>query len=254
MNEPVIAKPAASIMVIRDGETGLEVLMMRRSEKLAFAPGAFVFPGGKVDRSDQDVIAWRRLVSRHRYPDFGFRMAALRELYEEVGVLYTEKPPIHAPRMKTVTTLSLQSLLRRRKGILQVHQLVPFAQWVTPEGIPRRYDTHFYLAPLKTPVHAVADGSEAISLSWVNPRHLLSQWEEGGAPLMFPTRLNLMKLARADTVSDALLQAQSASPVRVTPVISGQGEFRTVTIPESAGFGVTAATPKELRVEAPRKA
>ena len=241
----VVPKPASSIMLIRDTMDGLEVLMMKRAQTMAFAPGAFVFPGGKVDASDGDAGRWRRRINGRMTDDMGFRIAALRELYEEVGVLLMNPYQQFTPR----NMADFYGLVRRRPGELDVKSMVPFAQWITPEGLPRRYDTYFYLAPVRGAVQAVADGSEAVSARWVSPHRLLEAWEAGKAPLMFPTRLNLMKLARAHSVQEAMTQARETPPVCVLPRITQNGQRREVTIPAEAGFGVTAATPRELMVE-----
>jgi len=239
-------KPASSIMVIRDGQGGLEVLMIERARTMRFAPGAFVFPGGKVDRSDMQNWRWQGMTTgRGAMRDFAFRVAALRELYEEAGIFLSDK----APR-RTLTAAAPFATMVRNAGVkLDIASLVPFAHWVTPEPMPRRFDTYFYLAP-HNGEEAIHDGNEAISFRWVSPRKMLSDWEEDRIPLMFPTRLNLMKLARAATVNEALRHARRARVVRTLPVVDMTKEGVKLTIDPATGFGVTAATPKELSVEA----
>lgn len=241
------ALPAASILLVRDSVAGLEVLMTERAKTMKFAPGAFVFPGGKVDASDGDWSLWKPLTNvDQRLDDFAYRIAVLRELYEEAAVLLTENQVNERPD-SAVFARSLQE----SGGVLDIAGLVPFAHWVTPETMPRRFNTHFYLAAHNGEA-AAHDGDEAISLKWVHPKDLLEDWDADKVPLMFPTRLNLMKLARAETVSDALMQAKEADIVRTMPVVSRDDKGVSVTITEASGYGVTCATEKELRVERPK--
>lgn len=244
----VLAKPSASIMLIRDGVAGLEVLMMHRARTMAFAPGAFVFPGGKVDARDGQMSLWRPCVDvsvRDRL--FSYKVAAVRELYEEMGMVHT--PGV---RRALPDQGDLARWLRIHGKKLALSNMVPFAHWITPEGLPKRYDTHFFLAPCVGSSQEVPDGSEAISARWVSVRRLLAGWEEGKVPLMFPTRMNLMKLAQRDTVSEAMAFARKTPVAEILPVISGDGKSRTVKIAGGAGFGVATATQREMMVEAPR--
>lgn len=222
--------------------------MTERARTMKFAPGAFVFPGGKVDRQDTGHWRWQgRTTGAGVTRDLAFRVAALRELYEEAGVLHTDQP---IPDLRLSSRLPFRRVMEMAGGLLDTASLVPFAHWVTPEPMPRRFDTYFYLAAHRGQI-ARHDGSEAVSLRWVSPRRLLADWEADRTPLMFPTRLNLMKLARASTVTQALLNARRAQVVRTLPIINmGQGQVR-LTIGQDTGYGVTQATERELAVEKP---
>lgn len=240
------AKPASSVLLVRDGLGGLEVLMIERAKTMKFAPGAFVFPGGKVDRADGRNWRWQGLTTgRGVLRDFPFRVAALRELYEEAGILLTDKPPVGP----LAAMGPFFDMVRRARVRLDIENMVPFAHWVTPEPMPRRFDTHFYLAPHngQTVVH---DGNEAISFRWVSPRRILEDWENDKIPLMFPTRLNLVKLARAATVTEAIRQAKRAKVIKTLPVIDMASGSVNLSINPSSGYGVTSATVRELAVEA----
>ncbi len=241
-----VPKPASSIMVIRDGQGGLEVLMIERAKTMKFAPGAFVFPGGKVDKADMQGWRWQGITTgRSAMRDFAYRVAALRELYEEAGILLTDR----APKRTLTPAVPFATMVRNAGVRLDISNMVPFAHWVTPEPMPRRFDTYFYLAPHNGEL-AVHDGNEAISFRWVSPRRILDDWENDRIPLMFPTRLNLMKLARAATVNEAMRQARRAKVIRTLPVVHMQEGGVSLSIDPATGFGVTAATPKELSVEA----
>ncbi|WP_262691591.1 NUDIX hydrolase [Kordiimonas aestuarii] len=240
------ALPSASIILVRDGKAGLEVLMTERAKTMKFAPGAFVFPGGKVDKTDQQNWRWQGITTgRGVFRDFALRVAALRELYEEVGILQIDR----VRRAFLVTGLPFSDLVRYSGGKLDIAGMVPFAHWVTPEPMPRRFDTHFYIAAHNGQV-AQHDGNEAVSLKWVCPRKLLQDWEEDRVPLMFPTRLNLTKLARASTVAEALRQAKRSRVVRTLPVVNMSAAGIKLEIDQATGYGVTSASEKELVVEA----
>lgn len=239
--------PASSVLVVRDGTAGLEVLMMERAKTMKFAPGAFVFPGGKVDARDQDTDFWTDLVdSSDKLPDLPYRLAGLRELYEEAALFIAGTVPAEANAgMEFVTRL------RAEKAQLHVTGMVPFAHWVTPEPMPRRFDTHFYIVA-HNGQDACHDGNEAVSLRWVCPKALLAEWDSDRVPLMFPTRLNLMKLARASSAKEALQQAREADVVRTLPVIGQDADGIKLTIESRSGYDVTRASAKEIRVESPK--
>ncbi|MBV1900966.1 MAG: NUDIX domain-containing protein [Kordiimonadaceae bacterium] len=243
----VPALPAATVLLVRDGDTGLEVLMMERAKTMKFAPGAFVFPGGKVDAEDSDADLWAGLTnSATTSTDFSFRLAALRELYEEAAVMLTVNA-IETP----AGTQNFREDLRAVSGVLNTDDLVFFAHWVTPEPVSRRFDTYFYLAAHNGQT-AKHDGNEAISLRWVNPQKLLADWEEEKILLMFPTRLNLMKLARASSVAEALEQAKTTPVVRTLPIITRGENGRSLVIDEATGYGVTEGSLRDHKSETPK--
>lgn len=242
------AEPASSLLLIRDGRGGLEVLMIERAKTMRFAPGAFVFPGGKVDKEDGQRWRWQRYLSnpRARLRDLSFRIAAARELYEEVDILLGDINPA----LRVSGKLDFETMLKRTNARLELADMVPFAHWVTPETIPRRFDTYFYLTADADHVEQ-HDGEEAVSSCWVKPREILEEWAAENVPLMFPTRLNLMKLARSSTVAAALQATRQAPIVTTLPKIRHTVDGVQLSIPPETGFGVTNATEFELNVERP---
>jgi len=245
-NSPSIATPypAASVLVVRDTAQGLEVLMIERAKTMRFAPGAFVFPGGKVDTEDENTNLWKGLTNLEAdAPDFSLRMAALRELYEEAGLLITS-----APCNPLKSASEFRSGLKAMGCQLNLAGMIPFAHWVTPEAMPRRFDTHFYIVA-HNGQSVRHDGNEAISFRWVCPKKTLNEWDQDTIPLMFPTRLNLMKLARANCVEDALAQARETQVVRTLPVIAQDENGIRLTIDPASGYEITQASSRELQVE-----
>lgn len=243
MREPVTPVPSASILLIRDTRAGLEVLMQERPQTMSFAPGAFVFPGGKVDDVDE------------RYPadieDKALRVSAVRELYEEAGVLLADSLPSNFARHDKPEDFMADII--ETQTALALNDLVLFANWVTPEVVPRRFDTFFYLAHDKHGQEIDPDMNETVSSHWVRPEQMLSDWEDDRVPLMFPTRLNLVKLSRWDSVTDAMKGSEALPVFSVLPKLAVVDGLRTVAIPEEAGYGITSASQKEMGVEVPKK-
>lgn len=239
---PAPAKLAASLLAIRSGAHGLEVLMVRRGQALDFAPGMWVFPGGRVN--PQDGLGERAL-----------RIAALRELFEETGLVCARDEAGRWPsesqrgtldrRYRARVTgdrLAFGAMLRQTGLSARPKDLAPFAHWITPEPVPKRFDTRFYVTRAPRGQRAVVDGSEAVALAWVRPADMLARQATGEAALMFPTRLILEKLKRGGTVPGALALARRSAVVPVMPKIAMANGQRTVTIPEAAGYGVTHAS------------
>lgn len=167
------ARPAATVVLLRDGPTGLETLMLRRDSEVAFG-GHWVFPGGRVDDADR----------RPDDPDdeAPARRAAAREAIEECGLEVT------------------------------VDALVPFAHWTPPAITPRRYATWFFLARAATG-EVVVDGGEIRSYEWLAPAEVLRRRDRGEAQLVPPTWVTLHDLAAAGDVATALAEAASRQPV-----------------------------------------
>ncbi len=257
---PVAPVPASSVMPIRDGRDGLEVLMIERSHRMRFAAGMLAFPGGRVDRNDSSPRLRDAQIVKRRLPvDSAFRTAALRELFEETGLLCVRSgvrsvTPGEGTRARIARRyrqrlhqrrIAFPRLLEQEGLLLDLGALVPFAHWITPELSPVRFDTRFYLAPAPVAQRASSDGIETLNLGWMRPQDLLAAWEEGRQRLLFPTRLNLTKLARATTVSEALQQAEKTPVIPMIPEIVGTGKRRLV-LPKEAGFGLTHATHQDL--------
>ncbi|MFC3051104.1 NUDIX hydrolase [Kordiimonas pumila] len=210
-----VAKPAASILLVRNGSNGIEVLMTKRAKSMAFAPSALVFPGGKVEEADTNYALWADYVNvteKTKTGDFSYKMAAIRELYEETSVLLTE-----GLCPANTSGLGFRECVLTSENRLNVSSLVFFAHWITPENMKLRFDTHFYLAAYNGDTFQ-HDGNEAVSLCWVSPKKVLKEAEADDVFLMFPTRLNLIKLSRANSVEEAIEFATKDPVVRTMPV------------------------------------
>lgn len=181
-------KPASTLLVIRDTPDGLEVLMGTRPDSARFAPGALVFPGGVVDERDGDDLAMS-LGGDQRDP---WKMAAVRETYEETGVLVA----VEAPR--SPYGADFFEALSDANARVHLDLLIHVSTWVTPAFLPQRYDTRFYVAahhgdPL------VVDSDELSGVGWISPRAALADWQRGRVTAISPTRAHLEWLAMAES-------------------------------------------------------
>lgn len=226
MSTPVTPRPAATILLLRDGRAGLEVLMVARAREVDFASGALVFPGGRVETTDAALAP-------PEDPLGAFRIAAIREAWEESGILMAHPPgPEIPPEGEFLAHL-------HARGLRPDHAaLTPFAHWVTPVVSPKRFDTHFFLAHAPEGQEAVHDGREAVEAVWLAPAQALAEAEAGRRTLVFPTRLNLSRLARHATTAEAIAAAHATPVVTVMPEPIPDGEGGTLLrIPEAAGYG-----------------
>ena len=246
--------PSATVLVVRDGVAGLEVFMLVRNRQVDFASGALVFPGGKVDVQDSNA-AWRELAPvTAPHPELSYWVAALRETFEETGLLLADRvatgAPIEAARAIALTASSQMAVAEGARAFddliaveglrLATERMVPFAHWITPVTMPKRFDTHFFLAETPAGQVAVHDGGETIESMWISPRQALIDAEAGKRVLVPATGLNLEKLAKARTVNDAFAQARASRIVPVTPsVAKAEGGVR-ITIPADAGYETTS--------------
>ncbi len=247
---PAEPRPAATVVLLRDGRdagaTGAppentmqpspgrnhgatgqpspEVLLLQRHHASGFVPGAYVFPGGRVDEAD-DVPAATSLLARALPPGAlaglepppAFWLAALREVFEETGILLASdaagRPAPDAASDRTLAgwrerllgeRAALAELLEAEGLLPALDDVVYFAHWITPVAEPRRYDTRFFLARLPAGRSATADAREMTDALWLTPAEALRRFREGALPLVFPTVKALEALAPYATVSAAL--------------------------------------------------
>jgi 8-oxo-dGTP pyrophosphatase MutT (NUDIX family) len=247
------ARPAATIMLLRDGPKGIEVFMVVRHHAIEFAAGALVFPGGRVEESDYDLAAGDCPNPDRLDTDaLAFRVAAIRETFEECGVLLAR--PVGSDRLIDAETL--RRLEDQHRGALNAGSigfdavlgseglqpapdlLVHFAHWITPAHQPKRYDTHFFLAEAPSEHLAVHDGGEAVDSIWITPADALAGTEAGQYKLVFATAKNLEKLGRASSVAAAMKAASGATVVTVQPRGTKlEGSKRLMRIPVEADYG-----------------
>jgi 8-oxo-dGTP pyrophosphatase MutT (NUDIX family) len=214
---PAEARPAATVVLLRDGESGPEVLLMRRHGGSGFVPGAWVFPGGRVDEADEDPRLGDRIRGLSGAPGPAFRAAALREAFEETGVLLArdaagEWAPDAAGNGRVESVR--RSLMDDEATLLDVLEaldvvadggcMVHAAHWVTPVVESRRYDTHFFAAMVPPGRVARPDPREMTRAAWLRPGPALERFGRGELPMVFPTVRTLESLRTFDSVEVAL--------------------------------------------------
>lgn len=250
----VVPRAASSILLIRDGDDGLEVFMVKRHHKIDFASGAMVFPGGKVDPEDSDAEARAATVGAEGLNDtqLGFQVSAIREAFEETGVLIatradgSELTGAEATALKDsyaekleANQITMGAMAKAEDLLFRVDRLEAFAHWITPPVMPKRFDTPFFIAeaPEAQVAGALHDGKEAVESVWTTPNAVLEQVDRGEVTMVFATRLNLNLLGETNTVADAMAAAASRTPVIVTPHVYVKDGRRMIDIPADAGFG-----------------
>jgi 8-oxo-dGTP pyrophosphatase MutT (NUDIX family) len=221
-NQPAVPRPAATVLVVRDAADTVEVLVIRRHEKLAFMGGMWVFPGGSVCAADAAAAALARIPSGSQTncaqldtlhgerldarECLALTVAACRETFEETGVLLASDAAGKACDQDRTARLQEQrraiaaqpelfaELLQAEDLFLRVEQLVYWAHWITPSIVPRRFDTRFFLAPVPSDQRAVIDSTETVDHAWMSPAALVAAALTGDMPLSHPTLYNLMEL------------------------------------------------------------
>lgn len=202
-SEPVTPRPAATVILLRRGgrhtDRGLEVLLARRTQRASFMPGVWVFPGGAVDAAELEAHS----------EDEAYRICGARELEEEVAV---------------------------RVDPGELHQWI---RWITPEPVPVRFDTRFYVA--LAPPHAgpKADDAEITEVAWMAPRHALDRHSAGEIDLVFPTIKTLETLLPYETSDEALTAAADRGGEPILPKVIGTRENHRVLLPGDPDYPET---------------
>ena len=219
---PPEAVPAATVVLLRDGAAGPEVLLMRRPGTMAFAPGMHVFPGGRVDPVDDARIPVRGTLPTGTWADPGLSaalvVAAVRETFEEAGVLLaldrSGRPAVPDDEWARDRAASERSggfpeVLHRRRLHLDADLLTPIAHWITPEVEARRFDTRFLAAALPAGQQVDAHETETDAAHWTTPGAALAEHRAGERPMLPPTVAVLSDLAGQRSTADAMAWARS---------------------------------------------
>jgi 8-oxo-dGTP pyrophosphatase MutT (NUDIX family) len=252
---PAVPRDAATVMLVRPAPAGLEVYMLRRQASMAFAPGAYVFPGGSVDARDADeqvswtgpdAAEWGRIFAAPPSLARALVCAAVRETFEESGVLLAGESPEsvvadttsedwEADRRSLLDrSVSLGELLTRRGLVLRADLLRPWSRWITPVVEPRRFDTRFFAAALPPGQRTRDVGGEASEVTWVQPTDALAAGRRGEIRLFPPTMVSLAELAESTDVDTVL-----SGPRRVAPIIPEVHEREGavwLTVPGLTGY------------------
>ena len=259
MSEPVIPIPAATILMLRDHQqNGLEVFMVVRHHQIDFASGALVFPGGKVDPGDAEVSAQCDGAADADDATRALMVGAIREAFEECGILLARIPGeadlVSGERLASLQhyrdalnkgEISLLEFLQKENLSLACDQLQPFAHWITPDMMPKRFDTHFYLARSPNDHIANHDGHESVDSIWISPDNALNGADKGKYNIIFPTRLNIEMLGESSSVKEALEMAKARTIVPVLPRMEKRDDGNYLCIPPEAGYRISETKMEE---------
>lgn len=258
VDEPAPPRPAATVVLLRPGPvdtSSLEVLLLRRSRAVSFVPGAYVFPGGRVDPSDADPRVLPRLVgfdpvdlelrmehADEELPAIAYVVAALRETFEETGIL----PGLPTGPSQSAEVLRLrEELLADRTPFFRILEALGaspaasdaayIAHWVTPEAEPRRYDTRFFALRVPRGLGVRPQPGEISSAEWLSPQAALARHTRGSLPIIFPTLHTLRELSAFSSPREVLDHYRARRIRRILP--------RLVRTP--SGVGIKIPTPSD---------
>lgn len=263
--EPAPTRPAATVLLLRDAPAGparagkrspLEVFMQRRTASMAFAPSMWVFPGGSVSAEDDDAdlpwagpsaADWATRLDLPVEQARGIVVAAVRELFEECGVLLASTPQASAvvstddgvwqvERSALVEHRQSMGAVLRRHGLVMRTDLLSWRDhWITPAFEPRRYDTYFFAARLPSGQDADDATTEADEAEWVDPAMLLEQVADGRARALPPTIVNVERLAASESVDAYLARPEARAPVMPRLVRTDGSVVLRADLPDSVG-------------------
>jgi glyoxylase-like metal-dependent hydrolase (beta-lactamase superfamily II)/8-oxo-dGTP pyrophosphatase MutT (NUDIX family) len=235
--EPVVPIPAATVVVLREGPAGIEVLLTHRPATMAFAADMHVFPGGRVDPGDSAAgLAARSVAGAEDVPE---HVAAIRELWEESGILLADSnaaPDALAAARATLVDGSAEfgALAEQLDLALRTDLLQPLSRWVTPPGYPRRFDARFFVAvlPAKAADPTIASG-EVVALEWFRPADALDAMADGRIGLWLPTSSTLQQLEHLADVAD--IARLAPGPLGEVVVDEPAAEVIRVVMPAGGG-------------------
>lgn len=256
-------RDAATVMLVRDTDAGMEVFMLRRNLNSDFVGGAYVFPGGAVDEADRHEDLERLCrglsddgASQRLGVDKGglaYWVAAIRECFEEAGVLLAlrdgeeelisfaddgvnerflgHRATVDSGDRRLVEVCEMEHLT------LACDRIHYFSHWITPEGPPRRYDTRFFVAAAPAEQVPLHDDRETIANLWVRPADALDRHRRGELDMIFPTIRNLEAIARFERSADLLAAAQQIGEVpAILPRIVRDGDGMRILLPGDEGY------------------
>ncbi len=267
MTTPAPPRDAATVVLLRDADPGLEVYLVKRSRTLDFMAGAHVFPGGRLDKAADaapsafallgtEVAALHERLGEALTPAraAGLFVAAIRETFEEAGLLLGSLAPgwsLESARRAVAGGALFTTLVAR----LDAQTLVPWVRWVTPEVSPKRFDARFFLARAPENQDPQVDGREATEGLWIGPREALGRWGEGTMQLAPATAKSIDQLCAFRSVAEALAAAGRRAPPVAMPVVWSEDGRAYISLPGDPRHpspDVLGGTIRRLQLEAGR--
>jgi len=255
-----MAIAAATVVLMRETGGCLELLLVERAAATAFAGGAMVFPGGRVDPGDHAVAADAALAigaAGLDPTDAAARVTAARETFEEADVLLSDGPPIGAADRAAwrarlnADTASYGDFLRAAGHTIDSARLTPFTRWVPPVAarLARRFDTLFYIAELPPGEAVTPDGREAVAAHWLTAADAVARAERSEISLLFPTRRNLERLAQYPSLAALLARLADLPITLIQPELILRDGAPWLTIPTGCDYPVTEEPAGAVRRE-----
>jgi 8-oxo-dGTP pyrophosphatase MutT (NUDIX family) len=264
LNTTILTAPAldaATVVMLRDGPAGLQVLLMRRHQASNVLGGVYVFPGGKLDPEDQNPFWQERLSQdsatlhqRLNEPDLpreraaGLFVAAMREAYEECRVLLgypSHTSPGVPPLLQALRSgQSWHSAFQSQALALQTDALLPWCRWITPRLASvsnKRFDTRFFVTQVPDDQMAEHDNFEATEVLWITPRDALLRYWNREIELAPPQIMSLVHLNRHPNAQSVLTEAQNRRPPVIQPEPHDHEGVRTICYPGDPRHSVTQA-------------
>ena len=250
-------RPATTVLLLRPSKPGdaaspLEVFMVVRHHQIDSFSGALVFPGGKLEEADGAPSLRARCGGADKIDDaeLKFRVAGVREAFEECGVLLARKRGhkalIGAADLKGIEERWRVKLAKDEASIVDMVEaedleiatelMTPYAHWITPTFVPKRFDTWFFLAEAPEDQIALHDGSESTDSVWIGPQEAIEEAKAGKRTLVHATTKNLELLAEGTTVAGAISAASARKIVTVQPWVEVKDGKKFLHIPEGAGY------------------
>jgi 8-oxo-dGTP pyrophosphatase MutT (NUDIX family) len=231
----MVPRPAATVMLLRPDAAGFAVYMLRRSARSRFVPDAYVFPGGAVDAADRALAASAGVRGWTGPAAPELAVAALREMFEEAGILLVVARDGSPLVLDAATRAELRAellggtpfveMLERHDLALDAGALTYYSNWVTPVSEPIRFDAHFFLARAPEDQIAAADAVEVHDGIWIAPAEALARAKRGEMTIIFPTLKHLERLAAQPDVDAMLAHARERLVKPIMPVEREKGVF-----------------------------
>ena len=252
MTTPVTPRPAATCVLMRphaggSAGSGVEVFMVRRHIQSDFAPDVYVFPGGSVTAADRQAEESPGLCALNAGDPLGagFHVAALRECFEEAGVLLARRDgaplTLDAGDLARFAgyrdalqrkQLTMAALAEQERLTFAADALTPWAHWITPEAMPKRFDTHFYLAEMPASQEAAYDHLETTDGVWITPEDASAGFERGDFPLVFAQIHQLRELHGLGSFSDARARFAGRAPRLIMPRVVERDGAQVILLPD----------------------
>jgi 8-oxo-dGTP pyrophosphatase MutT (NUDIX family) len=257
--EPMVAipQPAATVILLRDGPRSPEVLLIERHARSPFLPAMYVFPGGRVEACDLALVerigSFSAAVARERLPTvpadlaLGYFVAAVRETFEEAGILLARRRgstdllghdvALQERRLAVQSSpAAFRELIESQDLELDLGGLAVHGHWITPERVERRFDTVFFSALAPQGQLAQHDGVESTAHQWVRPEDALEQALRGERQIIFPTACNLETLCGFADAAAALRASHARPVVPVLPRVVQRDARRVLELPPDSGY------------------